>query len=367
MKGSISLIKEISPLEKRVLLTPVSVGVLVSRGFDLLVETGAGASLGFTDATYHKAGAGVVEKSVAWKGSRLVLKYKAPLKNEFKFFREDLILGAIFHAEGDARLTSAMLHSRMTAYSFEFFRDSDGKFPLAAAGGTIAGHVAVLFGAYFLQTHIGGKGKLLGLTTEGCEVKILIIGSGNVARAAANFSLRMGGRVTILCSSENSRLKLLEEFGSAFEIRVNSPSVLWQEVRDTDILIGAILISTFDTPPMLTEDMVKSMQPGSVIIDVTCGYGSGYMPTFARATSLQNPVFENFGVTHCKIDNLPAGFPVSTVALVNKIYLPYLIAFAESIYDPAISDSVSHAGKIIEDGRLIHPELIRHSNLKKGL
>jgi alanine dehydrogenase len=358
----VAILKETRAGEQRVILLPDQVAWLRRAGFEVLVETGAGAGSDAPDESYLAAGAEIVPRREAWLASRYVLKYKAPGTEEFDYLRADLHLGAFFHAEGSRELTDALLRSGTHAYSYEFFRTADGVFPMAVPDSEIAGKLAVLYGAFYLQSHLGGSGTLLTATPGVPRPRVLVIGYGNVGGAAARTADALGADVTVLGTSPHRLRRFHAELPEATCL-LNSREVLEREVPAADLIIGTILISTYDTEPMIGEDLVRQMRPGSVIVDVTAGYGTGYLPTFDRFTwHYPEPMYERFGVLHCKIDALPASVPRTATRAVSPVIAPYLIALGKAIYDD-VPDPVSAAGRITAAGQLTHPEMERHQPL----
>lgn len=191
------------------------------------------------------------------------------------------------------------------------------------------------------------------------SAKVVVIGYGNAGGGAAHLAASMGADVSIF----GTRWEGLRSFSankiSNIQCYINEPEVLREKVIEADVVVGAILISTHDTPPMLTESTVKRMQPGSVIVDITCGYGGGYMPTFNKLTTHTEPFYKRFGIQHCKIDAMPASVPVTATHATNSNVWRYLLALAEDIFHNKM-DSVSRKGCLVSGGRIIHPELARH-------
>lgn len=360
MEKTISIIKEKRDGELRVILTPREVKLFVDNGFRVLVESGAGDNVGISDALFEDAGAQLVDTATAWNNSKLILKYKPPTDEEIEYLDDSKVLGAVFHAEGSPSLVSKLMRSGVTAFTYEFFRTQEGVFPLSVASSEIAGKVAVIYGAYHLQRQLGGEGVLLAPVVNIRGPKVLIIGYGNAGGAAARLALAMGGEVTVLGTNREKLRAFQATMPSEVRCLLNTPEVLEKEITEADLVIGAILISTYDTPPMVTENLVKKMKKGSMIVDVTAGYGSGFLETFDRETTFKDPVYEKFGVLHCKIDVLPLAYPVTTVDAMSQHLAPYLLKFAESVYNPEIEDATSQAGKIVEHGKITHPEVLRH-------
>ena len=355
----IAVVRETRPDERRVILLPREVREVIDAGFEVVVEREAGAGIGVRDAQYAAAGATIASREQAWGDSDVVVKYKAPTPAELALLRRGTHLGGLFHAEGDPALTEALCASGVTAYSYEFFRAADGDFPLAYPGGEVAGKLAVLHGAYYLQTHLGGRGVLLADIPDVEAPRVLVIGHGKVGGAAARTAVALGAQVTVLGRDRERLRRFRAAVPSRVRCRLNSPAVLREEALRADLVIGAILISTYDTEAMLTEDIVEAMRPGTVLVDATAGYGPGYLPTFTRQTTLGEPVFERSGVVHCKIDVLPSAVPRTTATAMSATIAPYLVALARSVYD-GLADPTSEAGKIVEAGRITHPEVRRH-------
>jgi alanine dehydrogenase len=355
----IAVARETKANERRVILLPREVGYVVKAGFEVLVERGAGAGICVGDEAYAAAGATIAPREQVWGESDIVVKYKAPTRREFPLLRRGMHLGGLFHAEGDPVLTRALCDSGVAAYSYEFFRSADGDFPLAHPGGEVAGKLAVLHGAYYLQTHLGGRGVLLADIADVEPPRVLVIGHGKVGGAAIRAAEGLGAQVAVLGRDAEHLRRFRGTVSSRVRCRLNSPEVLREEALRADLVIGAILISTYDTEPMLTEDIVKAMRPGAVLIDATAGYGPGYLPTFMCETTLGEPVFERFGVVHCKIDVLPSAVPITTATAMSATIAPYLVALARSVYDGQ-ADPTSQAGRIVDDGQITHPEVERH-------
>ena len=359
----ISLLREARLGEHRVLLVPNHIQQFLREGFEVFVERNAGAGIGYSDNDYRAVGAKIVDTEEAWHISPFAVKYKAPIPEEAKFLHKELHLGAIYHAEGDRSLVQILCQSGVTAYSYEFFQTPEGIFPLSVPGSEIAGKLAVLYGAYYLQSHTGGAGILLPYVVGVQPPKVVIIGYGNAGGAAARLSIAMGADVVVLGTHPERLRRFQSTVPSSVKCYLTSLEVLERELPDADLVIGAILISTYDTPSLIGEDLVRQMKKGSVIIDITCGYGSGYLPTFPHFTTFENPMIDRFGVLHCKIDILPSAVPKTASQAISHIIVPYLIALGNSIFNPSVTDPISAAGKIIEDGRIIHPEVQRHMDI----
>ena len=359
MNVSISILKENKENERRVILTPKEVKQLINVGYLVYAEHGCGLQCGYTDHDYEKSGAIIVSQEEAWTAATIILKYKAPQKSEYKYFNDSVTLCALFHAEGNPELLKAMIDAGVTAYTFEFFETVDGYFPLAYPGGEIAGKSAVLYAAHYLQNYLGGKGKLLCNITGTNKTRIGIIGYGSVGSSAISLSVAMGCEVIVFGKNMAKLRKLQINYGSCIQIVEASKENFNKILPTLDVLIGAILISTYDTPALITEEMIKKMERGSVVVDVTCGYGSGYMPFIKGYTDFKDPVQVVHGVNCIKIDMLPAAYHQTTTEAYAANLLPYLIKLLDS-YSKGIPDEISMNGCILSNGKIIHPEIQKH-------
>lgn len=361
MIKNVSILKEIRPNENRVILTPTEVVKLVTHEYHVLAEHNCGIGCGFSDSDYEQAGAEIVSQREAWENSDVVVKYKAPVDDEYRYFSSKTILAALFHAEGNYHLLKAMVHSKITAYSFEFFETTDGFFPLAYPGGEIAGKSAVLYAAHYLQNHLGGKGKLLCDVVGVPKPRIGIIGYGSVGSAAITLAVSLGCDVIVFGTNMQKLRKLQIVYGNKIEVLASTNENYAKILPTLDVLIGAILISTYDTPALITESLVKKMTPGSLVIDVTCGYGEGYLPFIKGYTTLENPVKTSNDISYIKIDNLPSAYHITTTIAYASNLLPYLLLFLNSLKSNDM-DSISDRGCIIRNGEITHKEILKHWN-----
>ncbi|HKR50418.1 MAG TPA: NAD(P)-dependent oxidoreductase [Pseudonocardiaceae bacterium] len=361
----VSVLKETRAGEKRVIILPDQVREFAEAGFIVLVEESAGINTGAGNDEYERAGAKIVSTQSAWQDSDFVLKYKAPGEAEYQYLRPGLQLGAFFHAEGNLALTRALLSTRTTSYAYEFFCTPEGIFPLAVPDSEISGKLAILYAAYHLQSHLGGRGLLLAYVPGVPRPRVVVIGYGNAGAAAARTAHDLGADVVVL-GTNRERLRRFQALMPGVRCVHNTPAVLEREVLRADVVVGAILVSTYDTPPMIDEDLVRRMRPGAMIVDVTVGYGSGYLPTFDRQTTHVEPVYERFGVLHCKIDAMPGSVPLTASRAVSPLITPYLIELGNAIYGGAPSPTAT-AGMITKDSEATHHEVTRHLAYESSL
>ena len=254
----------------------------------------------------------------------------------------------------------------MTAYAFEFFRTADGIFPCCVTDSELAGHLAVVYGAYHLQRHLGGRGVLLCHLPGLAPPKVVIIGHGNAGGAAARTALALGAEVVVFGRDPDRLRQFQGRVSPRLKCCVVARAALEREIPDADLVAGVILISSYDTPPMIDPSLVARLKPGAVLVDVTCGYGPGYLPTFDRETSHDDAAYVVHGVTHIKIGALPATIPVTASALASATLGPYLIDLTCARREGVVEPPVIAAGKIVEDGRVVHPEVRRQLDLQRG-
>lgn len=363
---TISILKERRSAERRVILAPNDIRGFVENGYCVLVEQDAGQDVGFSDSDYIDAGARISTQDEAWRQASLVLKYKAPGPDEWKFFRPGLVVASFMHAEGNMQFTEAMRSSGLTSYALEFFQTPDGQFPVPITDNEISGRLAVILGAYHLQSTFGGSGVLMSRVQGANPPNVVVIGYGNAGGGAALLAAAMGANVTVFGTKRLGLHQFQAMMPPNILCKFNEPSAFEKAVLEADLVVGAILISTHDTPEMLGEALVKRMKPGSMIVDVTCGYGKGYMPTFDKLTTHNQPVYTRFGIQHCKIDAMPASVSLTAAPATSANVAPYLLAMARDVIEN-VPDPVSRTGRITHEHVVVHPEVLRHIAMEAAL
>ena len=337
----IGVIKEIKDRENRVALTPDGARMLSTAGHTILLEDNAGLGSGFANQEYEAAGANIVARETAWSAD-LVIKIKEPLEQEYAFFKDNLLFTYLHLAGVSASLTDALLAARTTAIAYETVEDQNGKFPLLAPMSAIAGNMAATVGAYYLAKFNQGKGVQLGRVLGERHGKVVVIGNGVVGLHAASTAYGMGANVTIL-GRDVVKFEKLEKV-ALDEIRFveSTPYSIAQYVVDADLLIGAVLLPGAKAPHLVSEEMVKTMQPGSVIVDVAIDQG-GCIET-SHVTSHSDPVYIKHGVVHYCVSNMPGAYPrTSTIALTDAT-LPYVSKLANQEHECLKDDKAFAAG-----------------------
>lgn len=357
-RKTVAILKEKKANEKRVILLPPDIEELV-RNFNVIVERGAAEALGISDSEYEKYGAQIVDTVTAWKAD-VILKYKAPIEEEYKYFTSKTIIAAIFHAEGNEKLIEMMMKKKCTAYTYEFIESDDNYFPLASPGGEIAGKMAVMYANHFLQTQFGGKGKTLFSVRGAKKAKVAVIGYGNVGGAAIKLASNLGNEVYVFGTNVNKMNKIANYLNEDVKYYESTNVNLKKILPEMDVIIGAILISTFDTEPIVTNEIINSLSKGTVVVDVTCGYGLGYIPSITKNTSLEKPYYINEnGIIFIKIDNLPAAYPISTTEAYSHNAKKWLIKLVNHALNIENYSEVNK-GNIIKNGEIVHPVIKEH-------
>ncbi|MBV9451931.1 MAG: hypothetical protein JO345_39205 [Streptosporangiaceae bacterium] len=352
----VSLLRESRPGERRVLLLPRDVAQLAPI-CDLQIETGAGLGLDIPDDAYAQAGARITGTRQAWESAALLLKLKAPSVAEVRRISPGAAIAALFHAEGTPDVVTELLARNITAYSFEYFQDDDGSFPLMAATGEIAGQMAVIYAAYHLQSHLGGSGIALPACAHAPAARVSVLGYGNAGRAAATAALALGAEVTVYTWQRTSHGDPHTGTWPKFQ-PLHAPGTADSLAR-SDVIIGALRISTFDTPPVVTADIVRKMRNGSVIVDVTAGFTAGYIQTSGQVTSLESPYHTASGVKHIKIRTLPLGVHRTAAAQISHLYAPAIGRLITTL-DGTADDPAAQRGQIITAGRIVNDQVRRH-------
>jgi alanine dehydrogenase len=344
--------KEIKNNENRVGLTPGGVWALTQAGHTVLVEASAGRGSHFSDQEYRDKGAEVVESATeVWSRSQLVVKVKEPLPAEYRFFREDLVLFTYLHLAPDPQLTKALLDSGIIAIAYETVQTPSGELPLLVPMSEVAGRMAVIVGAYYLGYPHGGGGRLIAGVPGVCPAEVLIIGGGIVGINAAKMAAGLGARVTILDVNAD-RMKYLDDVLPANCVTVHSDRpAIERHLPFSDLVIGAVLVPGTVAPKLVTRDMLRLMQPRSVVVDVAVDQGGCFETT--RATTHQDPVYYEESILHYAVANMPGAYPrTSTLALTN-VTLKYVLDLAgKGVAQAAKDDHALRLGINTWHGRL---------------
>ncbi|KAB2332965.1 alanine dehydrogenase [Bacillus mesophilum] len=331
--------REVKNNENRVAMTPAGVDALVKAGHEVLIETNAGEGSGFEDAHYVQAGAKIVNTAAEAWNADMVMKVKEPLSSEYGYFRKGLVLFTYLHLAAEPELAKALTESGVTAIAYETV-EVNRTLPLLTPMSEVAGRMASQIGAQFLQKTNGGKGILLAGVPGVSRGKVTIIGGGVVGINAAKMAIGLGAEVTIIDLSPERLRQLDDIFGNNIQTLMSNPFNIAESVKEADLVIGAVLIPGAKAPKLVTEDMIKTMKPGSVVIDVAVDQG-GIVETVDHVTTHDFPTYEKHGVVHYAVANMPGAVPrTSTLALTN-VTIPYAVQIANKGVEKAVAENAA--------------------------
>lgn len=343
--------KEIKDNENRVGMTPSGVAELTKRGHTVFVQHTAGEGSGFADAEYEKVGAKILPTiEDVYAQAEMIVKVKEPIKPEYSLIRKGQVLFTYFHFACEKELTEAMLKSGATCIAYETVEMPDRSLPLLIPMSEVAGRMATQNGAYYLQKTQGGKGKLMAGVPGVKPAKVLVLGAGTVGEAAARIAVGMGADVTITDISL-PRLKRLAADMPNVHTLYSSEHNIRQELPTVDIVVGSVLIPGDAAPKLITRDMLKLMEPGTVLVDVAIDQGGCFETS--HPTKHSDPVYTVDGIIHYAVANIPGAVPnTSTMALTNAT-LRYVIALAQKGWKKACREDESlYKGVNITDGKV---------------
>lgn len=324
---NIGVPKEIKNNENRVSVTPAMVMQFISNGHQVFVEQGAGLGSGFGDDEYVMAGAKIVDDAATAWSQEMVVKVKEPIKSEYKYFREDLLLFTYLHLAAEPDLTKALQDAKVTAIAYETVETHDRRLPLLQPMSEVAGRMSVIVGTNLLLKYNGGRGMLLSGVPGTGKGNVVIVGGGVAGINAAKMAMGQDANVTLL-DINLDRLRYLDDvYGDKLNLLYSNEYNLETVIKEADLLIGAVLIPGAKAPKLVTEKMVKMMKPGAVIVDIAIDQG-GCIETIDRVTTHDNPTYVTHGVVHYSVANMPgAASRTSTIALTNAT-MPYALKLA---------------------------------------
>lgn len=334
--------KEVKSFENRVAMTPAGVVTLTTSGHTVLIESGAGDGSGFTNEEYKQAGAKMMQQAAdVWAQADMIIKVKEPLESEFSFFRKGLILFTYLHLAAEAALTEALVKNEVIAVAYETV-EHNRTLPLLTPMSEVAGRMATQMGARFLEKTNGGKGILLSGVPGVKRAKVAIVGGGVVGTNAAKMAIGLGAQVTLLDVSAERLRQLDDLFGHDIQTMMSNPLNIAVAVEEADLVIGAVLIPGAKAPRLITEEMIKTMKEGSVVVDVAVDQG-GIVETANRVTTHDQPTYVKHGIIHYAVANMPGAVPrTSTIALTN-VTIPYAKQIADLGIIKALGSNLSLA------------------------
>ena len=343
--------KEIKNHEYRVGLTPAAANEFVQHGHTVLVETQAGAGIGFTDEDYSLAGAAIIDSAEAiFAEAEMIIKVKEPQPNECKMLREGQLLYTYLHLAPDPTQTQLLVESKATCIAYETVTDKLGALPLLAPMSEVAGRMAIQAGAHYLEKAQGGNGTLLGGVPGVAPGQVVIIGGGVVGTNAAKMAVGLGAEVTILDRSLPRLRELDDIFGGRVRTVYSTTDAIAHYTQLADLVVGAVLIPGAAAPKLLTREHIANMKKGSVLVDVAIDQGGCFATS--KATTHQDPVYIIDDVVHYCVANMPGGVARTATMALNNATLPFGLALANKGPKQAMLDD---------------PHLLNGLNVHKGL
>lgn len=330
--------KEIKPQENRVAVTPAGVTEFKKHGHSVLVQKSAGEGSGFSDEEYARSGAEMIDSPAEiFAKADMIMKVKEPIEPEYKLIRQDQLLFTYFHFASSEQLTYAMIESKAVCLAYETVELKDRSLPLLVPMSEVAGRMSIQEGAKYLEKPMKGRGILLGGVPGVKPANVLVLGGGIVGTQAAKMAAGLGANVTIMDISL-ARLRYLNDVmpANVFTMMSNEHNIR-DQIKNADLIVGAVLIPGAKAPHLITRDMLKLMRPGTVMVDVAVDQG-GCIET-CKPTTHENPTFIIDDVVHYCVANMPGAVPyTSTLALTNAT-LPYALQLANLGWQKACSRS----------------------------
>ena len=356
--------KEIKTHEYRVALTPAATREVIEHGHSVLLESGAGEGSGHADEAYVAQGATIVPlPEDVFEKAELVLKVKEPQPPEVAMLSPGQILFTYLHLAADRDLTVTLRDSGAIGIAYETVELSDGSLPLLAPMSEIAGRMATQVGAYFLEKAEGGRGILLGGIPGVMPAKVVVVGAGVAGANAAVIAMGMQARVVALDRNADKLRHLNSLYLGHIMTLSSNRLTLEEQVHDADLVVGAALIPGAAAPKLVTEEMVRSMRPGSVVVDISIDQGGCFETS--RPTSHDDPVYEEHGVVHYAVTNIPGAVPhTSTYGLTNAT-LPYVLQLADLGVEGAVTaNGAIRSGLNVAKGEVVHPAVAESLELE---
>lgn len=347
--------KEIKTKETRVSVTPDGVKKLTSAGHQVMVEENAGLLTGFPNESYIEAGAQLMgDVSDIWQKADMIVKVKEPLESEYPYFREGLVLFTFLHLASVPSLARALCDSGVTAIGYETVETDDGQLPLLRPMSDVAGRVATQIGTYLLHKNHGGKGLLLGGVEGTKRGLVTVLGGGNVGINSADVAAGLRAETVILEIDDDKIKWINKEYEGKIKAVKSSPGTIAEWVGSADLVIGAVLVAGDRAPHLVSSDIVRGMDPGSVIVDVAIDQG-GCIET-SRPTSHEEPTYIEHHVIHYCVPNMPALTPRTSTEALTRVTEPFVMSFASEGIDTALKNDPTLArGLQTKEGKIVHP------------
>ena len=364
----IGIPKEIKAQENRVSVLPSGVKSFADAGHKVYIEKNAGAGSGFTDEEYIKAGAQILDTAKEiYDIADMIYKVKEPLEPEYDYLREGQIIFTYLHLAPDVEQTQALIDKKVTAIAYETVQLEDGSLPLLAPMSAIAGRMSVQVGAYLLQKINNGSGILLGGVPGVEPGNVVIIGGGVVGINAAKMAVGLGARVTVLDVLIERLVYINDLMSNRVTTLVSNIYNISKVVAEADLVIGAVLIPGEKAPTLVTEPMIKTMRPGSVVVDVAIDQG-GCIETIDRLTNHENPYFIKHGIIHYSVPNMPGAIPRTSTFALSNATMPYALKIANQGAEAAMrNDPALLKGLNVYQGKVANNAIAKAQGLPPAL
>ena len=348
----IGIPKEIKNNENRVGMTPDGVAELVKHGHEVFVQHTAGEGSGFADAAYEKVGAKILPTIEAvYDVAEMIIKVKEPIKPEYPLLKHGQLVFTYFHLACDLELTEAMVKSGAVCLAYETVQTADKRLPLLVPMSEVAGRMASINGAYYLQKTKGGKGKLMSGVPGVKPAKVLVLGGGIVGEAAARMAAGMGAEVYITDISLPRLRQLDAELPANVHTLYSTEHNIRKELKDVDIVVGSVLVPGDKAPHLINRDMLKEMEPGTVLVDVAIDQGGCFETS--HPTTHSAPVYEVDGIVHYAVANIPGAVPNTSTAALTNATLKYALALADKGWKKACrEDAALYKGLNVVEGKI---------------
>ena len=343
---------ETKTLEGRVALVPAACADLVRRGHEVYLQSGAGEKSGFANELYTRVGVKIAKDAAAlYDKAEMIVKVKEPIEGDLKLLKKRHLLFCYLHLAPDPKLTKALLKIGLTGVAFESVQEADGSLPLLTPMSVVAGRLATQVGSMLLHQPQGGKGKLLGGMAATERGKVVVLGAGVAGRAAAQLAAAGGANVVVF-DKRADRLTEARGWGANVTTLYSYESAVAEEVADADLVVGAVLVPSARAPHVVTRKMVKSMEKGSVLVDISIDQGGCFETS--KPTTWKDPTYVVDGVTHFCVTNMPGAVPQTSTQAISAAILPYVERLAQKNWR---KDVVLASGINVADGKLVHPAL----------
>jgi alanine dehydrogenase len=330
--------KEIKSFEYRAGLVPSSVRELIAHGHHVVVQQSAGEKIGFSDQAYSHVGARIVETAAEiYQTADMIVKVKEPQPEECKWLREGQVLFTYLHLAPDPQQAKLLQASGCIAIAYETVTNQYGGLPLLAPMSEVAGRMAIQAGATSLEIKNGGRGILLGGVPGVFPAKVVVLGGGVVGTNAVRVAMGMGANVVVIDKSLERLYHLDLQFGSSLNTVFSTTDSIEEHIQDADLVVGAVLVPGASAPRLVTKMMLRSMRPGSVIVDVSIDQGGCFETS--RPTTHENPTYIVNGVVHYCVANMPGAVPRTSTVALNNATLPFVLALANHGYQEAMKQN----------------------------